>query len=108
MKRWRSRSGPAKVDLYTRGTVYSFVWLSVLVVGGLLLTRPVRADGPAALVLATALVDVANGVFCHRLARRAMDTYLRRGRSRRGTSSRRRSRRPPWPRGSPRSPRPST
>ncbi|MFF3691368.1 sensor histidine kinase [Streptomyces sp. NPDC002187] len=79
MKRWRSRSGPAKVDLYTRGTVYSFVWLSVLVVGGLLLTRPVRSDGPAALVLATALVDVANGVLCHRLARRAMDTYLRRG-----------------------------
>ncbi|MFF3326031.1 sensor histidine kinase [Streptomyces sp. NPDC002889] len=79
MKGWRSRSGLAKVDLYTRGTVYLLVWGSVLVVDMLLLTRQIRAEGPLPLVVTAPLLNLVSGVLCHRLARHAMEKYLGQG-----------------------------
>ncbi|MFI9113187.1 sensor histidine kinase [Streptomyces venezuelae] len=79
MKSWSGRSGLAKVDLYTRVTAYMLMWSAVLVLGMLLLVRPVRHEAPLLLVVAAPLLALANGVLGHRLLRRAMDAYLKPG-----------------------------
>lgn len=76
MKRWKSRSRLAKVDLYTRGTVYSIQWGAVAVTVLLILTRPVRHEAPTALMTAAILAALVNGVLCHRFCRTAMTAYL--------------------------------
>lgn len=76
MKRWKGRSRLGKVDLYTRGTVYSIQWGAVAVTVLLLLTRPVRHDAPPALMAAAILAAAVNGVLCHRFCRAAMAAYL--------------------------------
>ncbi|MGW1495744.1 sensor histidine kinase [Streptomyces sp. NPDC002402] len=78
MRGWSARSGLAKVDLYTRGTVYLIVWVGVLGLGLLLMARPVSTGGQL-LVAAAMLLAVAEGVFCGRMARHAMDAYLGQG-----------------------------
>lgn len=62
MKSWSGRSGLAKVDLYTRVTAYMLMWSAVLVLGMLLLVRPVRHEAPLLLVVAAPLLALANGV----------------------------------------------
>ncbi|NUK09802.1 sensor histidine kinase [Streptomyces lunaelactis] len=79
VKGWSSRSGLAKVDLYTRGTVHLIVWVGVLGLTLLLLGRPVRGDGQLVLVVTASLLALAEGVLCGRLARHAMDAYLGQG-----------------------------
>ncbi|WP_405599611.1 histidine kinase [Streptomyces sp. NBC_01410] len=79
MRGWSARSGLAKVDLYTRGTVYLIVWVGVLGLGLLLMARPVSTDGQLVLVAAAMLLALAEGVFCGRMARHAMDAYLGQG-----------------------------
>ncbi|MER7665293.1 histidine kinase [Streptomyces sp. NPDC096193] len=79
MKAWSKRSGPAKVDLYTRGTVHLIVWIGPLGLSLLLMTRPVRQGGQTPVQLATLLCGVVAGVLCGRLVRPAMDVYLGRG-----------------------------
>lgn len=78
VKGWSGRSGLAKVDLYTRGTVYLLVWAAVLGLVLLMLTRPVRTGIPVVAVVAP-LLALAYGVVCTRLARHSMDAYLGRG-----------------------------
>ncbi|MFF3397236.1 sensor histidine kinase [Streptomyces sp. NPDC002659] len=79
VKGWSARSGLAKVDLYTRGTVYLIVWAGVLGLPLLLLARPVSKDGQLVLVATVMLLALAEGVFCGRMASRAMDAYLGQG-----------------------------
>ncbi|MEU9012105.1 histidine kinase [Streptomyces sp. NPDC048479] len=79
VKGWSSRSGLAKVDLYTRGTVYLIVWVGVLGLTLLLQARPVHEGGQQVLVVSASLLGVAEGVVCGRLARHAMDAYLGQG-----------------------------
>ncbi|MBP2583592.1 two-component system sensor histidine kinase DesK [Streptomyces sp. PvR006] len=79
VKSWNGRSGLAKVDLYTRVTAYMLLWAAVLVLGLLLLIRPIRHEAPLLLVVVAPLLNLANGVLCHRFLRRAMDAYLRPG-----------------------------
>ncbi|KQX49630.1 MULTISPECIES: histidine kinase [unclassified Streptomyces] len=79
MKSWSGRSGLAKVDLYTRVTAYMLLWSAVFVLGLLLLVRPIRHEAPLFLVVTAPLLNLANGVLCHRFLRRAMDAYLRPG-----------------------------
>ncbi|MFK4224372.1 sensor histidine kinase [Streptomyces sp. NPDC019890] len=79
MKGWSGRSGLAKVDLYTRGTVYLIPWAGVLGLTLLLQARPVHEDGQLMLILSASLLAVAEGVLCGRLARHAMDAYLGQG-----------------------------
>ncbi|MEU4494933.1 histidine kinase [Streptomyces sp. NPDC023998] len=79
MKGWSGRSGLAKVDLYTRGTVYLIVWTAVLGLTLLLHARPVHEGWQLLLVMSASLLAVAEGVLCGRLARHAMDAYLGQG-----------------------------
>ncbi|MER5965173.1 histidine kinase [Streptomyces sp. NPDC002057] len=79
MKSWRGRSGLAKVDLYTRATVYMLLWSAVFVLGLLLLVRPIRHEAPLLLVVVAPVLNLANGILCHRFLSRAMDAYLRPG-----------------------------
>ncbi|MFJ6631236.1 sensor histidine kinase [Streptomyces sp. NPDC091376] len=79
VKGWSGRSRPAKVDLYTRGTVYGLVWAAAVGLALLLLTEPVREGGAPALVVAGPPLALAMGAVCARLARRSMDAYLGRG-----------------------------
>ncbi|MFJ8663096.1 sensor histidine kinase [Streptomyces sp. NPDC093795] len=79
MKSWSGRSGPAKVDVYTRVTAYMLLWAAVFVLGLLLLIRPIRHEAPLLLVVVAPLFNLANGILCHRFLRRAMDVYLRPG-----------------------------
>ncbi|AWI29811.1 two-component sensor histidine kinase [Streptomyces tirandamycinicus] len=77
---WSGRSGLAKVDLYTRGTVYLLVWTALLALTLLMLTRPVRLGAHPFVAVGAPLLAVANGVASTLLARRAMDAYLGQGR----------------------------
>ncbi|MER5769017.1 sensor histidine kinase [Streptomyces sp. NPDC001985] len=81
VKGWSGRSGLAKVDLYTRGTVYLIVWTGSLTLTILLLLAPKRLDDPITTALAVAgpPLGLAVGVVCARLARRVMDAYLGQG-----------------------------
>ncbi|MFD3997852.1 sensor histidine kinase [Streptomyces sp. NPDC058583] len=79
VKSWNGRSGLAKVDLYTRVTAYMLLWAAVLVLGLLLLIRPIRHEAPLLLVVVAPLLNLANGVLCHRFLHRAMDAYLKPG-----------------------------
>ncbi|WP_328943531.1 histidine kinase [Streptomyces sp. NBC_00250] len=79
MKSWSGRSGLAKVDLYTRVTAYMLLWSAVVVLGLMLLIRPIRHEAPLVLVVVAPLLNLANGVLCHRFLHRAMDAYLRPG-----------------------------
>ncbi|MFB9515296.1 histidine kinase [Streptomyces purpureus] len=75
VKGWSRRSGLAKVDIYTRGTVYFLLWSSVFVLFMTELVRDVRG-GPLVLAVAAPLLTAVNGVLCHRFTRQAMNTYL--------------------------------
>ncbi|MEV0962548.1 histidine kinase [Streptomyces sp. NPDC049910] len=77
---WSGRSGLAKVDLYTRGTVYLLVWTALVALTLLMLTRPVRLGAHPAVAAGAPLLAVANGVMSTLLARRSMDAYLGQGR----------------------------
>ncbi|MGW1926185.1 sensor histidine kinase, partial [Streptomyces massasporeus] len=79
VKSWNGRSGLAKVDLYTRVTAYMLLWAAVLVLGLLLLIRPIRQEAPLLLVVVAPLLNLANGVLSHRFLHRAMDAYLKPG-----------------------------
>ncbi|WP_229869418.1 sensor histidine kinase [Streptomyces inusitatus] len=80
VKGWSGRSRLAKVDLYSRGTVYLILWTGVLMLVALLLSDPVRRNAPVPLVAAGPVLALAEGVVCARLARHAMDAYLGQGR----------------------------
>ncbi len=79
VKGWSGRSGLAKVDLYTRGTLHLIVWLGALGLMLMLTTRPVREDGQPVLAMAARLLAIAVAVLCSRLVRPAMDAYLGQG-----------------------------
>ncbi|MFD3331322.1 sensor histidine kinase [Streptomyces sp. NPDC058700] len=79
MKSWSGRSGPAKVDVYTRVTAYMLLWAAVFGLGLLLLIRPIRHEAPLLLVVVAPVLNLANGILCHRFLRRGMDVYLRPG-----------------------------
>ncbi|MFI1394677.1 sensor histidine kinase [Streptomyces sp. NPDC020681] len=79
VKGWSGRSGLAKVDLYTRGTLYLIVWAAVLGLALLLMALPVREDWQLVLVGTASLLAVAEGLLCGKLARHAMDAYLGQG-----------------------------
>ncbi|MCX4970441.1 histidine kinase [Streptomyces sp. NBC_00654] len=77
MRGWQSRSGFDKIDLYTRGTLYSLVWLTAVSQSLLMVTRPVRAsDAPVVLIVGTLLTALAQGFCGTRLTARAVDQYL--------------------------------
>ncbi|MFD8193414.1 sensor histidine kinase [Streptomyces wuyuanensis] len=76
---WSGRSGLAKVDLYTRGTVYLLIWVALLALTLLMLTRPVRLGAHPVVAVGAPLLALANGVVSTLLARRAMDAYLGQG-----------------------------
>ncbi|WP_435601186.1 sensor histidine kinase [Streptomyces sp. C10-9-1] len=73
---WSGRSGAAKVDLYTRGSVYAIHWGAVLCVVLVAAALLVSAAGRPLLVSAVLLLALVNGVLCHRLARTAIEAYL--------------------------------
>ncbi|GLF96549.1 sensor histidine kinase [Streptomyces yaizuensis] len=77
--RWNKRSGLAKVDLYTRGTIYLLVWTGVATLVVLFLSAEMWAQAPWVLIVAGLLLGLAEGLLCARLARRAMDAYLGHG-----------------------------
>uniref|UniRef100_A0AAU3GVF9 Histidine kinase n=1 Tax=Streptomyces sp. NBC_01401 TaxID=2903854 RepID=A0AAU3GVF9_9ACTN len=77
---WQKREAFDKIDLYTRGTMHSLVWGLIFSMALLSVTRPVRhSDAPAALIVATVLTAVAQGVCSVPLVSRALDSYLGRG-----------------------------
>ncbi|MFE6679652.1 sensor histidine kinase [Streptomyces sp. NPDC057729] len=76
---WRGRTGFDKVDLYTRGMLYSLVWIAVLVQVLMSVTRPVRGAGPAALIALAIVLAVAHGICGTALTARGLATYLGRG-----------------------------
>ncbi|MFE4450598.1 sensor histidine kinase [Streptomyces sp. NPDC056796] len=68
------------MDLYTRGTLHSMVWLSSVCQAALSVTRPVRESGaPAALIAGTVLLAVAQGVCSVPLVPRALKSYMGHG-----------------------------
>ncbi|MFF0450051.1 sensor histidine kinase [Streptomyces sp. NPDC004609] len=79
VKGWSGRSGLAKVDLYTRGTVYLIVWVGALGLTAMTLSLSVRVQAPLPLAVLAPLLGITIGVVCGRLARRAMDSYLGQG-----------------------------
>lgn len=79
VKGWSGRSGLAKVDLYTRGTVYLLMWVAVVGLTLIMLTRPVRSGAPLGVAVAAPLLGTAVGVVCTPLVRHAMDAYLGQG-----------------------------
>ncbi|TQK45573.1 two-component system sensor histidine kinase DesK [Streptomyces sp. SLBN-118] len=79
VKGWSGRSGLAKVDLYTRGTIHLIVWLGVIGLTLPVLSRPVREKEQLALVVTALLLILTEGVLCGRLARYAMNAYLGQG-----------------------------
>ncbi|MFF9511729.1 sensor histidine kinase [Streptomyces sp. NPDC014727] len=76
---WRGRTGFDKVDLYTRGTLYSLMWIAVLIQVLMSVTRPVRGAAPAALIALTILLAVAQGICGTMLAARGLARYLGQG-----------------------------
>ncbi|MBO0515858.1 sensor histidine kinase [Streptomyces beijiangensis] len=77
MRRWRGRGDFAKVDFYTRGTFYFLLWTMVASQVAFSVTRPVRNSGaPAALIAASCLLAVAQGVAVTGLVSRWIDVYL--------------------------------
>ncbi|MEV6793928.1 histidine kinase [Streptomyces sp. NPDC051320] len=73
----RGRGGLAQLDLYTRGSLYFLLWLAVAVQVALSVTRPVRhSDAPVALITASCLLAVAQGVCSTALTSGALRTYL--------------------------------
>ncbi|MFE0423198.1 sensor histidine kinase [Streptomyces sp. NPDC058953] len=78
VKGWTGRSGLAKADIYTRGTVYTVYWITALLFVLMIVTRPVRENAPvvAGFGLVTGMVSALVGA---RLLRYAMDSYLGRG-----------------------------
>ncbi|MEU0303411.1 histidine kinase [Streptomyces sp. NPDC006175] len=80
VRSWQRREGFDKIDLYTRGSLHSMVWGMVVCVALLSVTRPVRhSDAPAALIAATVLTVIAQGVCSVPFVSRALDSYLGRG-----------------------------
>ncbi|WP_329120346.1 sensor histidine kinase [Streptomyces sp. NBC_01465] len=74
---WRGRGDFAKVDFYTRGTFYFLLWTTVASQVALSVTRPVRHSGaPAALIAASCLLAVAQGVAATGLTSRGIEVYL--------------------------------
>ncbi|MER6916814.1 sensor histidine kinase [Streptomyces sp. NPDC000594] len=78
--RWRGRSGLAKVDLYTRGTIYVLVWTGSLTAAALMFSPDVQAAAAWPLIALGVALALGEGFLCARLARRAMDAYLGIGR----------------------------
>ncbi|MGW3801758.1 sensor histidine kinase [Streptomyces clavifer] len=77
MRRWQKRSGYDKIDLYTRGSLHSLVWLATLSQVLLTVTRPVRESGaPLALIAGTVLAAVGQIAVGIPLVARTMDSYL--------------------------------
>ncbi|WP_405389593.1 histidine kinase [Streptomyces sp. NBC_01102] len=77
MRKWQNRSGYDKIDLYTRGTLHSLVWMSVLSQVLLSVTRPVReSDAPFVLIAGTILAAVGQVVVGTPLVTRTLDRYL--------------------------------
>ncbi|MFE5855967.1 sensor histidine kinase [Streptomyces sp. NPDC056500] len=81
VKGWSGRSGLAKVDLYTRGTLYVIVWMGAIGLTLMMLTPPIRVESPLALALVGPPLAVATGVLCGKLSCRGMDFYLQRSRA---------------------------
>ncbi|MGW0737247.1 histidine kinase [Streptomyces sp. NPDC002851] len=75
----RGRSDFDRVELYTRGAVHAFVWVSVLVVIALSVTRPVRHAAPWPLIAAVVLLSAAQGVWSTRLVKASFDERIGRG-----------------------------
>ncbi|MEV5161565.1 histidine kinase [Streptomyces sp. NPDC053728] len=77
VRRWRGRSSFGKIDLYTRGSLHSLAWVSVVPPALLSVTRPVRESGaPAALIAGTVLAALGQALCSKPLVTRALDTYL--------------------------------
>lgn len=77
LRRWRKRDGFAQADLYARATIYLLLWLAVVLQVLYSVTRPVRHSGaPTALIAASCLLAVAQGVYCVSLASGGLAEYL--------------------------------
>ncbi|WP_324605218.1 sensor histidine kinase [Streptomyces sp. NRRL WC-3549] len=77
LRRWKRRDGFDKIDLYTRGSIHFLIWGMVLCEVLLSVTRPVRhSDAPGALIAATVLAAIGQGVCAAPLLNRALDGYL--------------------------------
>ncbi|MFC7310142.1 sensor histidine kinase [Streptomyces monticola] len=76
VRKWRERSDLARVDLYTRWTVYLLVWVTVPVVVALSVTRPVRHSAPPLLIAAVVALILVQAVWAVRLLRAGFDAYL--------------------------------
>ncbi|WP_326698841.1 histidine kinase [Streptomyces sp. NBC_01754] len=77
IRAWRKRDGFGMLDLYTRGTLQTLVWMSILCQGLLSVTRPVRhSDAPVVLIALTVLSAVAQGCCAVPLVARALESYL--------------------------------
>ncbi len=80
VRRWKGGSGFDKIDLYTRGTLHSLVWMSIVPQVLLSVTRPVReSDAPVALIAGTVLIAIAQGFCSTPLVARSLDACLRHG-----------------------------
>ncbi|WP_371791551.1 histidine kinase [Streptomyces sp. NBC_01471] len=77
LRGWRKRGGFAQADLYSRATIYALLWLAIALQVMYSVTRPVRHSGaPAALIAASCLLGVAQGVYCTSLASGGLAEYL--------------------------------
>ncbi|WP_406348372.1 histidine kinase [Streptomyces sp. NBC_00144] len=77
LRGWRKRGGFAQADLYARATIYALLWLAVALQVMFSVTRPVRHSGaPTALIAASCLLAVAQGVYCTSLASGGLAEYL--------------------------------
>ncbi|MEV6397099.1 histidine kinase [Streptomyces sp. NPDC051907] len=82
VRAWRSSSALARVDLCTRGTMYTLIWIATATQIALSVTRPVRhSSASATLIAGTALIAAAQGVCGTALSSRGFDEYLGRGRT---------------------------
>ncbi|NDZ79718.1 sensor histidine kinase [Streptomyces sp. SID10853] len=77
LRGWRKQGGFAQADLYARATIYALLWVAVVVQVLFSVTRPVRHSGaPAAMIAASCLLTVAQGVYCTSLASGGLADYL--------------------------------
>ncbi|QDY77701.1 histidine kinase [Streptomyces qinzhouensis] len=82
MKGWSGRGKLAKINIYSRGTVYFVHWVNVAFFLLLIVIDPIREKAPA-IAVAGVLTGTVSAFVGARLLRRAMDAYLGQGEVRR-------------------------
>ncbi|MFJ8232761.1 sensor histidine kinase [Streptomyces sp. NPDC094448] len=78
VKGWTGRGKLAKINIYSRGTVYFTHWVNAAFFLLMIVIEPIRERTPAIAVTGV-LTGTVSAFVCARLLRRAMDAYLGQG-----------------------------